>query len=86
MDSDEEAIQLMNDSQYGLTASIWTQDRETFLTMVSELETGMVFMNGCDAPDPALPWTGVKDSGRGISMSKFAFDGFTQVKGVDMRL
>ena len=76
----------MNDSKYGLTASIWTRDQTAFMEMVSQIETGTVFMNGCDSPDPALPWTGVKDSGKGISMSKYAFDGFTQVKSVDMRL
>ncbi|ORY32897.1 succinate semialdehyde dehydrogenase [Naematelia encephala] len=86
VDSDEEAIRLMNDSPYGLTASVWTKDQQAFLDIVPQLETGMAFMNGCDAPDPALPWSGVKDSGRGISMSKFAFDGFTQVKGVDIRI
>ncbi len=76
----------MNDSRYGLTASVWTSDQEVFLKLVPQIEAGMVFMNGCDAPDPALPWTGIKDSGRGVSMSQFAFDGFTQVKGVDVRI
>ncbi|KAG9103349.1 hypothetical protein FRC06_011347 [Ceratobasidium sp. 370] len=73
--SDNAALELMNDSPYGLTASIWTTTRpesqEAFLRFVDELETGTVFLNRCDYLDPALAWTGVKDSGRGVSLSKF---------------
>ena len=75
--SDEEAVQLMNDSRYGLTASIWTNAKENasseeaFLKMVDGLESGTVFLNRCDYLDPALSWTGVKDSGRGVSLSRF---------------
>ena len=75
--SDVEAIALMNDSPYGLTASVWTDaagnpaSQEAFLHMVNELHTGTVFLNRCDYLDPALAWTGVKDSGRGVSLSKF---------------
>jgi acyl-CoA reductase-like NAD-dependent aldehyde dehydrogenase len=74
--SDDEAIKLMNDSPYGLTASIWTdatkpESEEAFLKLTNELETGTVFLNRCDFLDPALAWTGVKNSGRGISLSKF---------------
>lgn len=69
--SDDEAINLMNDSPYGLTASIWTKSEQDFLTIMDELETGTVFMNRCDYLDPGLAWTGVKNSGRGISLSKF---------------
>ena len=67
----------MNDSSFGLTASIWTDaaanpaSEEIFLKMVDELQTGTVFLNRCDFLDPALAWTGVKDSGRGVSLSKF---------------
>jgi acyl-CoA reductase-like NAD-dependent aldehyde dehydrogenase len=75
--SDEEALSLMNDSPYGLTASIWTNaagdpsSEAVFLKFVDELQTGTVFLNRCDYLDPALPWTGIKNSGRGISLSKF---------------
>ncbi|KAG8879835.1 hypothetical protein FRB99_004842, partial [Tulasnella sp. 403] len=75
--SDEEALQLMNDSPYGLTASIWTnasenpESEEAFLKICDGLETGTVFLNRCDYLDPALAWTGVKNSGRGVSLSKF---------------
>ena len=74
--SDEEALALMNDSPYGLTASVWTdaaneESRAAFLKFVDGLETGTVFLNRCDYLDPALAWTGVKNSGRGVSLSKF---------------
>ena len=75
--SDDEAIKLMNDSTYGLTASVWTnaeknaESEKAFGRFVDELETGTVFLNRCDYLDPALAWTGVKNSGRGVSLSKF---------------
>ncbi|KAH9982600.1 succinate semialdehyde dehydrogenase [Lactifluus volemus] len=90
--SDEEAICLMNDSQYGLTASIWTnaeknpESQDTFLKLVDELHTGTVFLNRCDSVDPALAWTGVKDSGRGVSLSKFGYDQLTRAKSVHMKV
>ena len=62
---DEEAITLMNDSPYGLTASIWTRDIDRAAEIGARVETGTVFMNRCDYLDPALAWTGVKDTGRG---------------------
>jgi acyl-CoA reductase-like NAD-dependent aldehyde dehydrogenase len=61
----------MNDSPYGLTASVWTSSQSDFLELVDSLEAGTVFQNRCDYLDPALAWTGVKHSGRGISLSKF---------------
>ncbi|MGZ4105683.1 MAG: aldehyde dehydrogenase family protein, partial [Actinomycetota bacterium] len=67
VDSDEEALARMNDSQLGLTASVWTSDRNRADRLARELEFGTVYMNRCDALDPALPWTGVKDSGRGVT-------------------
>ncbi|KLO11966.1 ALDH-like protein [Schizopora paradoxa] len=90
--SDEEAIQLMNDSPYGLTASVWTNaaqnpdSQEAFLRIVDELETGTVFLNRCDFLDPALAWTGVKNSGRGVSLSKFGYDQLTRAKSVHMKI
>ncbi|KAF8156675.1 succinate semialdehyde dehydrogenase [Crassisporium funariophilum] len=87
--SDEEAIQLMNDSPYGLTASVWTNaedDQEAFLKFVDVLETGTVFLNRCDYLDPALAWCGVKDSGRGVSLSKFGYDQLTRAKSVHMKI
>ncbi len=80
VDSDEEAIRLMNDSRYGLTASIWTSDRDAALRIGNELETGTCFMNRCDYLDPALAWTGVKDSGRGCTLSRLGLEAFTRPK------
>ncbi|TFK43101.1 NAD-aldehyde dehydrogenase [Crucibulum laeve] len=90
--SDEEAIQLMNDSPYGLTASVWTNadanpdSADAFLKFADELEIGTVFLNRCDYLDPALAWTGVKNSGRGVSLSKFGFDQLTRAKSVHMKI
>jgi len=90
--SDEEALKLMNDSPYGLTASIWTnavahpESEEAFSKMADALETGTVFLNRCDYLDPALAWTGVKNSGRGISLSKYGYDQFTRAKSVHMKI
>ena len=71
---DEEAITLMNDSPYGLTASIWTEDMDRAAEIGARVETGTVFMNRCDYLDPGLAWTGVKETGRGVSLSKFGFE------------
>ena len=82
---DEEAITLMNDSIYGLTASIWTRDRERAAELGARVETGTVYMNRCDYLDPHLVWTGVKDTGRGASLSKYGFDALTQPKSFHLR-
>ncbi|MEZ5827580.1 MAG: aldehyde dehydrogenase family protein [Hyphomicrobiales bacterium] len=82
---DDEAITLMNDSPYGLTASIWTRDMERAAELGSRIETGTVFMNRCDYLDPYLVWTGVKDTGRGVTLSKFGFDTLTQPKSYHLR-
>ncbi|KAL5638943.1 hypothetical protein ACGC1H_003345 [Rhizoctonia solani] len=88
--SDEAALELMNDSPYGLTASVWTSDKPeseaAFLKFVDQLETGTVFLNRCDYLDPALAWTGVKNSGRGVSLSKFGYDQLTRAKSVHMKI
>jgi acyl-CoA reductase-like NAD-dependent aldehyde dehydrogenase len=67
--SDEQAIALMNDSSFGLTAAVWTADEAAALRIGSQVETGTWFMNRCDYLDPALAWVGVKDSGRGCTLS-----------------
>lgn len=84
--SDAEALALMNDSHYGLTASVWTQDGERAERLAAALETGTVFMNRCDYLDPAQPWTGVKDTGRGATLSRHGFDGYTRFKNRHFRL
>ena len=82
---DEEAIRLMNDSAYGLTASIWTTDRERAVRVGQQIETGTVFQNRCDYCDPGLPWTGVKDTGRGCSLSKYGLLQLTRLKSMHLR-
>ena len=77
---DEEAITLMNDSPYGLTASIWTRDTEHAIAIGDRVETGTVFMNRCDYLDPALVWTGVKDTGKGGALSEIGYANLTQPK------
>ena len=84
--SEEEALARMNDSRLGLTASVWTKDRELAARMAARLEAGTVYMNRCDSVDPALPWTSVKDSGRGFSLSHLAFDTLTRPKSIHFRL
>jgi acyl-CoA reductase-like NAD-dependent aldehyde dehydrogenase len=86
VDSDEEALAKMNDSRLGLTASVWTSDEGRARRMASALEVGTVYMNRCDAVDPALPWTGIKDSGRGSSLSAVGFDHLTRPKSIHFRL
>ncbi len=85
VDSDEQAIKLMNDSPYGLTASIWTTDQASALNIGNQLETGTCFMNRCDYLDPALAWSGVKNSGKGCSLSELAYERLTQPKSFHFR-
>lgn len=82
---DEEAIRLMNDSPYGLTASIWTQDYDTAAAIGARIETGTVFMNRADYLDPALCWTGCKDTGRGGSLSYLGFHSVTRPKSYHLK-
>ena len=88
--SDRQAIELMNDSAYGLTASIWTatDDKavDRAMQIGDQLETGTVFMNRCDYLDPALAWVGVKDSGRGCSLSKLAYQQLTRAKSFHLKI
>jgi len=82
---DAEAIALMNDSDFGLTASLWTADRARAERIGREIETGTVFMNRCDYLDPALCWTGCKDTGRGASLSVLGYHGLTRPKSFHLR-
>jgi acyl-CoA reductase-like NAD-dependent aldehyde dehydrogenase len=83
--SDDEAVELMNDSVYGLTASVWTADVDAAIAIGDRVETGTVYMNRCDYLDPALAWTGVKDTGRGVSLSRLAYDALTRPKSFNLR-
>ena len=82
---DREAIDLMNDSPYGLTAAIWTEDVEAAQSIGREIATGTVFMNRCDYLDPALTWTGVKDTGRGATLSRVGYEALTRPKSYHLR-
>ena len=82
---DAEAIALMNDSPYGLTASIWTRDYDTAAEIGAQIETGTIFMNRADYLDPALCWTGCKDTGRGGSLSYLGFLSVTRPKSYHLK-
>ncbi len=82
---DAEAIRLMNDSPYGLTASIWTTDYDTAAEIGAQIETGTIFMNRADYLDPALCWTGCKDTGRGTSLSYLGFHSVTRPKSYHLK-
>ena len=82
---DADAIAKINDSRYGLTASVWTRDEAAALRIGDAAETGVFFMNRCDYLDPALPWTGVKDTGRGASLSHLGYEALTRPKSFHLR-
>ncbi len=98
---DAEAIKLMNDSEFGLTASIWTKDTESGAELAEEVDAGTVFVNRCDYPSPVsrtslvlttiltkvqdLAWTGWKNSGKGVTLSKFGFDQFVKLKSFHVK-
>ncbi|USG63008.1 aldehyde dehydrogenase family protein [Sneathiella marina] len=83
--SDEEAIALMNDSEFGLTASVWTEDVDAAIRIGDQVETGTWFMNRCDYLDPALAWTGVKNSGRGCTLSSVGYESLTRPKSYHLK-
>jgi acyl-CoA reductase-like NAD-dependent aldehyde dehydrogenase len=82
---DDAAVALMNDSRYGLTASLWTSDEAAAVKIGDQLATGTVFLNRCDYLDPALAWTGVKDSGRGCTLSRLGYDALTRPKSFHLK-
>ena len=84
--SDEQAIALMNDSQYGLTASVWTSDEAKAIEIGNSVDTGTFFMNRCDYLDPALAWTGVKNSGRGCTLSELGYEVLTRPKSYHLKM
>ncbi len=83
--NDEEAISLMNDSVYGLTASVWTTNSEAALQIGNQIDTGTFFMNRCDYLDPELAWTGIKNSGRGCTLSAIGYDALTRPKSFHLK-
>jgi acyl-CoA reductase-like NAD-dependent aldehyde dehydrogenase len=83
--NDAEAIRLMNDSRYGLTAAIFTQDTAAAEHIGAELDTGTVFMNRADYLDPGLAWTGVKETGRGVTLSALGYEALTRPKSYHLK-
>ncbi|KAK5001797.1 hypothetical protein LTR28_012213, partial [Elasticomyces elasticus] len=83
--SDAEAIKLMNDSQFGLTASIWSKDVTKGSELADDVDAGTVFVNRCDFPSPDLAWIGWKESGKGQTLSKFGFDQFVRLKSYHIK-
>lgn len=83
--NDQQAIAWMNDSVYGLTASIWTRDLAVAEALGDQIETGTVFMNRCDYLDPALAWTGTKETGKGQSLSVLGIQSYTRPKSYHLR-
>lgn len=83
--SDEEAIALMNDSEFGLTAAIFTQDFDMGIELGQQVETGTFFINRCDYLDPELAWTGIKNSGRGCTLSKIGLEALTRPKSFHIK-
>jgi acyl-CoA reductase-like NAD-dependent aldehyde dehydrogenase len=82
---DAEAIQLMNDSEFGLTASLWTQNTARAEAIADQIETGTVFMNRADYLDPGLCWTGCKDTGRGGGLSAIGYHNLTRPKSYHLK-
>ena len=83
--SDDEAVDLMNDSCFGLTASIWTADETAAVAIGGQVDTGTWYQNRCDFLDPALAWTGVKLSGRGCTLSALGYEALTRPKSFHLR-
>jgi len=84
--SDQQAIELMNDSEYGLTASVWTSDSEAALHIGEQVRCGTWFMNRCDYLDPALAWTGMKHSGKGCTLSRLGYEKLTRPRSFHLRI
>jgi acyl-CoA reductase-like NAD-dependent aldehyde dehydrogenase len=83
--TDESAVTLMNDSDFGLTAAIWTEDADAAVAIGDRVNVGTWFMNRCDYLDPALAWVGVKDSGRGCTLSTVGYEHLTRPKSFHLR-
>jgi acyl-CoA reductase-like NAD-dependent aldehyde dehydrogenase len=84
--SDDEAVAQMNDSDFGLTAAVWTTDEKAAESLGSQVRTGTWFMNRCDYLDPALAWVGIKDSGRGCTLSVIGYEHLTRPKSFHLRV
>lgn len=82
---DEEAVRLMNDTRYGLTAGVYTRDEQRARRLLAQVHAGSVYWNCCDRVSPRLPWSGVGDSGVGLTLSKYGIQAFTRPKAWHLR-
>ena len=85
VDNDQQAIALMNDSEFGLTASVFSKDIEGAIAIGEQIQTGTFFVNRCDYLDPALAWTGIKNSGRGCTLSSLGYESLTRPKSFHIK-
>ena len=83
--SDSAAIEMMNDSTFGLTATIWTADTQKGEELAQEVQAGTVFVNRADYPAPDLAWTGWKDSGKGVTMGRWGFEQFVRLRSLHVK-
>jgi acyl-CoA reductase-like NAD-dependent aldehyde dehydrogenase len=86
VENDDEAVSLMNDSEFGLTACVFSRDIDAAIAIGERLETGTFFLNRCDYLDPAMAWTGVKNSGRGCTLSALGYERLTRPKSFHLKL
>lgn len=82
---DETAVKLMNDTEYGLTAGMYTPDEKRARKVLSRMQSGTVYWNCCDRVSPRLPWSGVKHSGMGLTLSTYGIQTFTRPKAWHLR-
>jgi acyl-CoA reductase-like NAD-dependent aldehyde dehydrogenase len=82
---DADAVKLMNDTSYGLTAGVYTADRGRAEKILSQVDAGSVYWNCCDRVSPQLPWSGVGDSGIGLTLSTYGIETFTRPKAWHLR-
>ena len=86
VENDDQAVELMNDSDFGLTASLWTAEPDRAAALGRRIETGTVFMNRADYLDPGLCWTGCKDTGRGAALSSLGYLSLTRPKSYHLKM
>ena len=83
--NDEEAIFLMNDSPYGLSASVWSNNLDESVLIGDQIQTGTFYINRCDYLDPSLAWTGLKNSGKGYTLSTLGYNALVRPKSYNLR-
>ena len=82
---DDEAVALMNDTRYGLTAGVFTRDAQRAATLLAKIRSGSAYWNCCDRVSPRLPWSGIGHSGVGLTLSKYGIQAFARPRGWHLR-